>query len=159
MIVLCLVLQVPGQSVAVRYCQGGRSVEDCPEEELVVGRQLQAIASSPYEARRDSAMLDATIIEVGLLLQSFLLLPSFMLKCLVRLCWTHPSEKQLSFSFRPSSLSFGASYVAVLGATIIGTGTPPSSLNSFAMGVSECSSFSVTPDLLLKQVVSTAVWQ
>lgn len=50
--------------MAVRYCAGGSSIEDCPRSEVVVARQLQAIASSPYEARRDSAMLDASIIEV-----------------------------------------------------------------------------------------------
>ncbi len=48
--------------MAVRYCATGGSLEDCST--IALARQLQALASSPYEARRDSAMLDASIIEV-----------------------------------------------------------------------------------------------
>ena len=55
----------------MRYCAAGGSLEGCAGA-VALGQQLQAIASSPYEARRDSANLDASIIEVGIYL---LLLP------------------------------------------------------------------------------------
>ncbi|GAB4816983.1 hypothetical protein N2152v2_004029 [Parachlorella kessleri] len=55
--------QAPGQFVAVRYCSGGSSMENSGFN-AVLAKQLKAIASSPYEARRDSANLDATIIEL-----------------------------------------------------------------------------------------------
>lgn len=55
---------VPGQFVAVRYCPSGSAMDAC-EEPPRVARHLLAIASSPYEARRESAMLDAAIIEVS----------------------------------------------------------------------------------------------
>ncbi|PSC75462.1 adenylate kinase [Micractinium conductrix] len=53
---------VPGQFVAVRYCASGGSTEGCSE--LRVARCLQSLASSPYEARRDSALLDASLVEL-----------------------------------------------------------------------------------------------
>ncbi len=56
---------MPGQFVAVRYCgagSGSTDAEDCSR--LVVARKLYSLASSPYEARRDSAMLDASLVEL-----------------------------------------------------------------------------------------------
>jgi hypothetical protein len=57
--------RVPGQFVAARYCshdQGSGSTDECSE--MVVARRLLSLASSPYEARRDSALLDASLVEL-----------------------------------------------------------------------------------------------
>ncbi|KAL4437987.1 hypothetical protein ABPG77_004208 [Micractinium sp. CCAP 211/92] len=54
--------RVPGQFVAVRYCAEGPTTEECSQ--LRVAARLQSLASSPYEARRDSAMLDASLVEL-----------------------------------------------------------------------------------------------
>ena len=57
--------RVPGQFVAVRYCGQGSSSTDTDEcSQLVVARRLLSLASSPYEARRDSALLDASLVEL-----------------------------------------------------------------------------------------------
>ncbi len=62
----CLKLcRVPGQFVAARYCshdQGSGRTDECSE--MVVARRLLSLASSPYEARRDSALLDASLVEL-----------------------------------------------------------------------------------------------
>lgn len=48
--------------MAVRYCAEGPTTEECSQ--LRVAARLQSLASSPYEARRDSAMLDASLVEL-----------------------------------------------------------------------------------------------
>lgn len=55
---------VPGQFVAARYCADGTSTEGCTAGSLRVAQRLLCLASSPYEARRDSAMLDASLVEL-----------------------------------------------------------------------------------------------
>eukprot|EP00891_Asterochloris_glomerata_P008262 jgi/Astpho2/8262/fgenesh1_pg.00122_%23_34_t len=51
--------EVPGQMVAVKYCSQPKGTEpDCRAPRLF------AISSSPYDARRQSADLDATILEL-----------------------------------------------------------------------------------------------
>lgn len=58
--------KVPGQFVAARYCApgsgGGSGTEECGE--LRTAGRLLCLASSPYEARRDSALLDASLVEL-----------------------------------------------------------------------------------------------
>eukprot|EP00887_Chlorella_sp_A99_P000932 scaffold5.g932.t1 len=55
----------PGQHIAVRYAAGCRSVDDAASPaDLLLSRRLFALASSPYDARRDSALLDGAIVEV-----------------------------------------------------------------------------------------------
>ena len=56
--------RVPGQFVAARYCADGTSTEGCAAGSLRVAQRLLCLASSPYEARRDSAMLDASLVEL-----------------------------------------------------------------------------------------------
>ena len=56
--------RVPGQFVAARYCSDGTSTEGCAAGSLRVAQRLMCLASSPYEARRDSAMLDASLVEL-----------------------------------------------------------------------------------------------
>lgn len=46
----------------MRYCASGGTTEEC--RDLRVAARLQCLASSPYEARRDSAMLDASLVEL-----------------------------------------------------------------------------------------------
>lgn len=53
-------LQLPGQMIGIRYCAEGK------EEPTQTAKRLFAIASSPYDSRRDSSMLDASMIEVSL---------------------------------------------------------------------------------------------
>jgi hypothetical protein len=56
---------VPGQFVAARYCpqaSGSSSTDECSD--LRVAQRLLCLASSPYEARRDSALLDASLVEL-----------------------------------------------------------------------------------------------
>jgi hypothetical protein len=50
--------------VAARYCEqaGSSGTDECGQ--LAVARRLLSLASSPYEARRDSAMLDASLVEL-----------------------------------------------------------------------------------------------
>lgn len=55
---------MPGQFVAARYCADGTSTEGCAAGSLRVAQRLLCLASSPYEARRDSAMLDASLVEL-----------------------------------------------------------------------------------------------
>lgn len=50
-------LQLPGQMIGIKYCPEGQS------EPTQTAKRLFAIASSPYDSRRDSAMLDASLIE------------------------------------------------------------------------------------------------
>ena len=57
---LDLPLQLPGQMVGVKYCTDGQN------QPSKTASRLFAIASSPYESRRDSSLLDASIIEVCL---------------------------------------------------------------------------------------------
>lgn len=52
-------LQLPGQMIGIRYCADGQ------EEPTQTAKRLFAIASSPYDSRRDSSMLDASMIEVS----------------------------------------------------------------------------------------------
>ena len=57
--------RVPGQFVAARYCpqaSGSSSTDECSD--LRVAQRLLCLASSPYEARRDSALLDASLVEL-----------------------------------------------------------------------------------------------
>lgn len=54
--------QVPGQFLAVKYCSPGGDIEDVST--VTLAQHLRAIASSPYEARQSSAMLDASIVEL-----------------------------------------------------------------------------------------------
>ena len=57
--------RVPGQFVAARYCpqaSGSSSTDECAD--LRVAQRLLCLASSPYEARRDSALLDASLVEL-----------------------------------------------------------------------------------------------
>lgn len=54
----------PGQFVALRYCATGPCLDTCDPESIRTAKHMLAIASSPYEARRESAMLDAAIIEL-----------------------------------------------------------------------------------------------
>ena len=75
--------RVPGQYVALRYCppssattEGGAgssgssndsssSTEECAVDGgLRTAARLQCLASTPYEARRDSALLDASLVEL-----------------------------------------------------------------------------------------------
>lgn len=51
-------LQLPGQMIGIKYCPEGQ------EEPTQTAKRLFAIASSPYDSRRDSSMLDASMIEV-----------------------------------------------------------------------------------------------
>ena len=61
---------VPGQFVAIRYCKENGAAgsssrsSSCAEGALAEAARLFALASSPYEARRDSANLNASIVEV-----------------------------------------------------------------------------------------------
>lgn len=57
---LVLPLQLPGQMLGVKYCSDGQN------QPRKTASRLFAIASSPYESRRDSSLLDASIIEVSL---------------------------------------------------------------------------------------------
>ncbi|KAL3136385.1 hypothetical protein ABBQ38_005642 [Trebouxia sp. C0009 RCD-2024] len=50
--------KLPGQMIGIRYCAEGK------EEPTQTAKRLFAIASSPYDSRRDSSMLDASMIEV-----------------------------------------------------------------------------------------------
>ncbi|DBA66220.1 TPA: hypothetical protein ACH3X2_002595 [Trebouxia sp. C0005] len=50
--------KLPGQMIGIKFCPEGQN------EPTQTAKRLYAISSSPYESRRDSAMLDASIIEV-----------------------------------------------------------------------------------------------
>lgn len=52
-------LQLPGQMIGIKYCADGQ------EEPTQTAKRLFAIASSPYDSRRDSSLLDASMIEVS----------------------------------------------------------------------------------------------
>lgn len=56
-------LQLPGQMIGIKYCAEGQ------QEPTQAAKRLFAIASSPYDSRRDSSMLDASMIEVHLAFQ------------------------------------------------------------------------------------------
>ena len=51
-------LQLPGQLIGIKYSGGKEQKPTWPASRLF------AIASSPYEPRRESALLDASLIEV-----------------------------------------------------------------------------------------------
>ena len=53
--------------IGIKYCADGQ------EEPTQTAKRLFAIASSPYDSRRDSSLLDASMIEVspGFLFISF----------------------------------------------------------------------------------------
>ncbi|DBB01404.1 TPA: hypothetical protein ACH3X1_000070 [Trebouxia sp. C0004] len=50
--------KLPGQMIGIKFCPKGQS------EPTQTAKRLYAISSSPYDSRRDSVMLDASIIEV-----------------------------------------------------------------------------------------------
>lgn len=56
--------KLPGQLVAVRYQQGGESLEDPDSADAVIASRLLGLASSPYEARSTSVSLNAAIVEL-----------------------------------------------------------------------------------------------
>ena len=57
-------VQVPGQYVGVRRQPQNSAVDRTLTDGDWSAERLLAIASSPYDARRESSMLDASIIEV-----------------------------------------------------------------------------------------------
>ena len=61
----CAHHQVPGQYVGVRLEHQDADVSSSATIGMRPADRLLAIASSPYDARRESSMLDASIIEVG----------------------------------------------------------------------------------------------
>ena len=60
------VSQVPGQYVGVRLEAVDAAVGSPAGGAVLTADKLLAIASSPYDARRESSMLDASIIEVSI---------------------------------------------------------------------------------------------
>ena len=61
----CMHLQVPGQYVGVHLAPIDMPSGSNAGDDTRTAHRLLPIASSPYDARRESSLLDASIIEVN----------------------------------------------------------------------------------------------